>query len=197
MAILIIDNYDSFTFNLYQLISVVSGQEALVKRNDELSLEEIKAMKPSAIVLSPGPGHPGLARDFGVCKDVVCAATQLDCPILGVCLGHQGIVQHSGGKVIRAPQPVHGKMSEIKILADCPLFRGIDSGSKVMRYHSLIAERSSMPENLQVVAEVNGESEIVMALQDKRGKIFGLQFHPESVGTELGKKILENFISLC
>ncbi|MBX9719909.1 MAG: aminodeoxychorismate/anthranilate synthase component II [Candidatus Obscuribacterales bacterium] len=197
MQYLIIDNYDSFTFNLYQLISLVAQKEVIVKRNDEITLEQIKELNPAGIILSPGPGHPAQSRDFGVCKDVVSLAPELKCPILGVCLGHQGIVQHSGGNVVRAPHPVHGKMSKINIVAKSPLFTGISSGTKVMRYHSLIAERSTMPSSLEVLAELEDDSDIVMALQDRKGKMFGLQFHPESVGTELGKKILENFIALC
>jgi len=197
MSILLIDNYDSFTFNLYQLISMINNGGVIVKRNDEITLAEIKALKPSHIVLSPGPGHPASERDFGVCKTVVSSSDELNCPILGVCLGHQGIVQHSGGNVVRAPQPVHGKMSEIEIVADSPLFAGVDSGVKVMRYHSLVAERSSLPAHLEVVAEVRGQSNIIMAVQDRKRRLFGLQFHPESVGTDVGRKILENFIAIC
>lgn len=197
MTVLIIDNYDSFTFNLYQLIAYISALPVEVRRNDELAFSDIEAMKPSHIVLSPGPGHPAVKRDFGVCKDVVCSAEKLACPVLGVCLGHQGIVQHSGGNVVRADKPVHGKMSEISIVADSPLFAGINSGTKVMRYHSLIAEKVSLPQDLQVLAVLSQEAETVMALQNKRRRLYGLQFHPESVGTELGKQILENFIRLC
>lgn len=197
MSILIIDNYDSFTFNLYQLISMLTDLEVLVKRNDELSFEDIKRLKPKSIVLSPGPGHPAVARDFGVCKVLVKQKAELDCPMLGVCLGHQGIVQHSGGNVVRAPEPMHGKMSPIEIIAESPLFRGIESGVKVMRYHSLIAERKSMPAELEVVAELSGNPDIVMSVQDQKRKLYGLQFHPESVGTAVGKKILGNFMTLC
>jgi anthranilate synthase/aminodeoxychorismate synthase-like glutamine amidotransferase len=195
--ILIIDNYDSFTFNLYQMISMVAQSPVIVKRNDEISLSDIKELHPSGIVLSPGPGHPACDRDFGVCKTVVDTAPALDCPVLGVCLGHQGIVQHSGGNVVRAPQPVHGKMSSLEIVAPSPLFAGIDSGVKVMRYHSLIAERASLPKELEIIAEVAGQQEIIMAVQDQKRRLYGLQFHPESVGTSVGKKILENFIALC
>lgn len=197
MKILIIDNYDSFTFNLYQLISVVTKGEVIVRRNNEISLDEIRQMQPSHIILSPGPGHPAIDRDFGVCKDVVKSASALSARILGVCLGHQGIAQHCGGQVVRAAQPVHGKMSSLKLIADSPLFAGIESGARVMRYHSLIADRNSLPSNLEVVAEVDGAPELVMALQEKSRKLFGLQFHPESVGTPLGQRIIENFIQLC
>lgn len=197
MKVLIIDNYDSFTFNLYQLISVVTKNEVLVRRNNEISLDEIKEMQPSHIILSPGPGHPANDRDFGVCKEVIKAAADLKSRILGVCLGHQGIAQHCGGQVVRAPQPVHGKMSSIKVVSESPLFAGIASGARVMRYHSLIADRKSLPANLQVIAEVDDSPELIMALQDKSSKMYGLQFHPESVGTPLGQKLIENFIELC
>ena len=197
MKVLIIDNYDSFTFNLYQLISVVTNTEVLVCRNNEITLSEIREMQPTHIILSPGPGHPAIDRDFGVCKDVIHSASDLKARILGVCLGHQGIAQHSGGQVVRAAQPVHGKMSRIKLVADSPLFAGLSSGTPVMRYHSLIADRSSLPASLEVVAEVDGSPELVMALQDKSKNLYGLQFHPESVGTPLGQKIIENFIELC
>lgn len=225
MAILIIDNFDSFTFNLYQMLSILArngngddsansanakgglaafgggtgneDQEVIVKRNNEISVDEIKAMRPSGIVLSPGPGHPAVDRDFGVCKEVVKASAEISCPILGVCLGHQGIVQHSGGNVVRAKEPMHGKMSPINLVAKSPLFNGLESGIKVMRYHSLIAERSSLPEDLEVVAELSGPEKTIMAVQDRRGRLHGLQFHPESVGTSVGQKILENYIALC
>ena len=196
MSILIVDNFDSFTFNLYQMLSMLA-QEVIVKRNNEITVAELKALRPSGVVLSPGPGHPAEARDFGVCKQVVEQAADFNCPVLGVCLGHQGIVQHSGGKVVRAGQPVHGKMSPIRIVAKSPLFAGLESGMKVMRYHSLIAERQTLPAQLEIVAELDGPDPIIMAVQDKKRNLHGLQFHPESVGTSVGKQILENFVSLC
>ncbi len=199
MSVLILDNYDSFTFNLYQLISSIISPSSLclVKRNDEINIGEIKKMAPSHIVLSPGPGHPANERDFGVCKNVILEAQELDCPILGVCLGHQGIVEHSGGKVIRAREPVHGKCSPIEIKKQSPLFEGLSSGAKVMRYHSLIADASTLPESLEVVAVLSGQDQVIMAVQSKKLKLFGLQFHPESIGSTDGTRILRNFISLC
>lgn len=196
MSILIIDNFDSFTYNLYQLLSMLAAK-VVVKRNNEITLDEIKSLEPSGIVLSPGPGHPAQDRDFGVCKDVVVASADFSCPILGVCLGHQGIVQHSGGQVVRAAEPKHGKMSPIKIVAKSPLFEGIEDGVKVMRYHSLIAQRAGLPEHLEIVAELDCAEKIIMAVQDKKRNLHGLQFHPESVGTAVGMKILENFVALC
>lgn len=197
MSILIIDNYDSFTYNLYQLFAVIAASENVtVKRNDEIDLDSIKAMAPGAIVLSPGPGHPANDRDFGICKSIVKNAADMKSKILGVCLGHQGIVQHSGGNVIPAASPVHGKMSELRLIADSPLFNGIKSGTKVMRYHSLIAERESMPKQLEIVADESKDN-LVMAVQNKAVKLYGLQFHPESIGTAEGKRMMENFLQLC
>lgn len=195
-SILIIDNFDSFTFNLYQMLSMLAAK-VIVKRNNELDLKGIEQLRPDGIVLSPGPGHPANERDFGICKQIIESAEEMDSVILGVCLGHQGIVQHSGGNVIRAQEPVHGKMSAINLVSECPLFKGLDSGIKVMRYHSLIAERSSLPANLEVVAELETADKTIMAVQNKSRKLFGVQFHPESVGTGVGSKILENYVSLC
>ena len=197
MSILIIDNYDSFTFNLFQLISVLKPGEVIVKRNDEIDLRYIRDLKAEAIVLSPGPGHPANDRDFGVCKQVVLSASELKTKILGVCLGHQGIVQHLGGNVVRAPIPVHGKTSALKILIDSPLLKGIPAkGTRVMRYHSLVAEKSSIPVNLEVLAE-DEQDGLVMAVQDRKLGLYGLQFHPESIGTPQGQVIVENFLKLC
>lgn len=197
MSILIIDNFDSFTFNLYQLLSMSAGCEVMVKRNNEMKFAELRSLNASHIVLSPGPGHPKNERDFGVCKDVVERASELTGKILGVCLGHQGIVQYCGGNVIKAETACHGKMSPIKIVSKSPLFSGIDSGSLVMRYHSLIAERRTLPAALKVTAELEADANVIMAVEDTSGKLFGVQFHPESVGTDFGKKLLENFIALC
>ncbi len=135
MKIVIIDNYDSFTFNLYQMLTGVGSHEVSVFRNDEIDLKALKDLAPQRIVLSPGPGHPAIDSDFGVCKDIIKNAQVLACPILGICLGHQGIVQHLGGKVIGAPQIVHGKSSEIKITAKSPIFYGLADQFSAMRYH--------------------------------------------------------------
>ena len=122
MSTIIIDNYDSFTFNLYQMLGELVQGSIDVFRNDEISLSRLKSLNPSRIVLSPGPGHPAIDRDFGVCKEVIQQTDKLSCPVLGICLGHQGIVQHLGGKVIKAPQIVHGKKSDITLTAQSPLF---------------------------------------------------------------------------
>ena len=196
MSILIVDNYDSFTFNLYQMIQVQTDKKVVVKRNDAISLEEVSAMAPSAIVLSPGPGHPRNKADFGVCADVVKHAAILKCPILGVCLGHQGIAHHLGGVVERAPQILHGKTSTIDVVSETPLFEGIPRNFKAMRYHSLVVSKEKLPSCLKVVAsERNGN--LIMALQHAELPMFGVQFHPESIGTPEGKVILRNFLSLC
>lgn len=196
MKVVIIDNYDSFTFNLFQMLQPLVDEEIAVYRNDEISFEELKAKKADRLVMSPGPGHPEKDEDFGICKQIILKRKELNAPILGVCLGHQGIVHHLGGKVIRAPHIVHGKTSKIVLKDKSPLFDGIDSGFEAMRYHSLIAEPSSMPEELTVTAndERNG---LIMALQHKTDRLYGVQFHPESIGTPTGKHMLRNFIEKC
>ena len=196
MSILIIDNYDSFTFNLFQMLQAQTERTVTVRRNDALSLTDVEAMAPAGIVLSPGPGHPENARDFGVCADIVKHAERLRCPILGVCLGHQGIAHHLGGQVQRAPHIVHGKTSVIEVCADSPLFVDVPKTFRAMRYHSLVVSPESLPSNLNVTAK-DGATGLIMALQHKSLPLFGLQFHPESIGTPEGKTILRNFLSLC
>lgn len=199
MSILIVDNYDSFTFNLFQLIAVLDGNEPLVKRNDQIDFEFVRNLAPSHIVLSPGPGHPAVERDFGICRQLIEMKSELNAAVLGVCLGHQGIVHFLGGKVCRAEKAVHGKMSRIRLKGRSPLFSGIESGSLVMRYHSLVAEKSSLPARLEITAELDEDDKeaLLMAVQDRKERLFGVQFHPESVGTAIGKKLLENFLRLC
>lgn len=193
MSILIIDNFDSFTFNLFQLLSVLTDEEIVVKRNNAVDFDGIVSLNPSAIVLSPGPGHPSNERDFGICKSVVLNAEKLKSKILGICLGHQGMVQHLGGNVVKAPKPVHGKMSELRILKDSPILSGLKDGCKVMRYHSLIAERATVPKSLEIIADEQND-ELIMAVQSVDRRMFGLQFHPESIGTAEGKTMMENFL---
>jgi anthranilate synthase component 2 len=195
MAIYIIDNYDSFTFNLYQLLQANTEEEVRVVRNDKITFEELKAAKPTRIVLSPGPGHPAVAKDFGICKDVVQRQSELGCPVLGVCLGHQGMAQHLGGAVERAPQIVHGKTSFVEILSPCPLLEGIENGFKAMRYHSLTVQADKLPDCLEVVARER-EHGLIMAMQHKKQPMFGVQFHPESIGTPAGQQIIRNFLAL-
>jgi anthranilate synthase component 2 len=196
MKVVIIDNYDSFTFNLYQMLAELGGHEISVFRNDEIDLAGIKDFVPERIVLSPGPGHPAIDNDFGVCKDIIKNSAGLKCPILGICLGHQGIIQHLGGKVIGAPQIVHGKSSEIKIIADSPIFHGLPVLFPAMRYHSLIASDETFPEELRIIGR-ELQNNLIMAVQHIEYPVYGLQFHPESIGTPLGRQILSNFIERC
>ena len=185
--LLLIDNYDSFTYNLFHYLSEV-GADVQVHRNDALSAEAAIAMKPQGIVLSPGPCSPSEA---GICLDVIKLAAQTGVPLLGVCLGHQAIGQSFGGNVIRAPQPVHGKTDDI-IHKGVGLFKNISSPVKATRYHSLIVERSSLPAELTVTAE--NRDGLIMGLQHKTLPIYGAQFHPESIVSEHGHTMFKNFV---
>jgi anthranilate synthase component 2 len=192
MKTLIIDNYDSFTYNLYQYIGELGGNP-VVFRNDEINLTQIKKLKPTRIILSPGPGTPEKKSDFGVCKDIVLEFKTLLIPTLGVCLGHQGIIYYLGGKIIQAPKIMHGKSSLI-YHNQKGVFKGLKSPLQGMRYHSLIGERNSLPDILEITAET--KDKMIMAVQHKTLPLFGIQFHPESVGTSEGKKILGNFLKI-
>lgn len=187
--VVLIDNYDSFTHNLYQLLGEL-GSEPLVFRNDAISLERIIALAPTHVVLSPGPGSPENPRDFGVCEALLkhLGATL---PMLGVCLGHQGIVHHLGGRVGRAPEPRHGKVSAIRHDGS-GLFAGLPPRLEVMRYHSLVA--LEVPPCLRVTARSEDDAQ-VMAVQHTSWPLWGVQFHPESVGTPDGRAILKNFLA--
>ncbi len=187
--ILLIDNYDSFSYNLYQLAGAIDA-DIRVARNDALTTEEIRALSPSHILLSPGPGYP---KDAGVCEEVV-EKLKGQFPIMGVCLGHQAICEAFGAKITHARRLMHGKKSDIKISGACPVFRGLPDRIEAARYHSLIAARDTVPAELEVVAEdVIGE---VMAVRHRRYAVYGLQFHPESVLTPEGAAIMKNFLSL-
>lgn len=186
--ILLIDNYDSFSYNLYQYIGEINPDIKVI-RNDELTIEEIDALKPSHIILSPGPGRP---EDAGVITKVPVELGD-KYPILGVCLGHQAICAAFGATVTYAKNLMHGKQSIAKLDLSCPIFKGLKDEMLVARYHSLAADPSTMPEELKVVASVDGE---VMAVMHKDKKIYGLQFHPESILTPDGKILMRNFLSL-
>ena len=188
---LIIDNYDSFTFNLFQYLGEL-GANPLVYRNDKISLSEARTINPTHIVLSPGPGRPDDPAYFGVCLDLIRKAGQ-QIPLLGVCLGHQGIIYAFGGRVVKAPKIMHGKTSLVTHDQE-GLFRGVKSPAAVMRYHSLIGSRTSWPKCLRVTAKT--KEGVVMAVEHEEYPIFGIQFHPESIGTPDGKKILSNFLTL-
>ena len=190
--IVVIDNYDSFSYNLVQLIGSIAEEEIKVIRNDEVTVEEIALWKPSCIVLSPGPGKP---KDAGICEELV-KKSKGEAPILGVCLGHQGICEAFVASIVYAKHLMHGKQSIIDLDTSIGLFCGLPAQIKVARYHSLVADPKTMPDCLQVIASVqeNDGSEEIMAVKHKEYPIYGLQFHPESVLTPLGKEIIRNFI---
>jgi anthranilate synthase/aminodeoxychorismate synthase-like glutamine amidotransferase len=187
--LLIIDNYDSFTYNLVQYLGEL-GAEMRVVRNDELTVDDVeKELKPDKILISPGPGTPDTA---GISLDAIDRfADRL--PILGVCLGHQAIGQHFGGKVVRAPEPVHGKPVTIRHDGRT-LFEDIPREFEAGRYHSLIVDREDLPDCLEISAE--SPDGLIMGLRHRERKIEGVQFHPESILTEHGKKLLQNFMEL-
>ncbi len=187
---LLIDNYDSFTYNLYHFLGE-QGAELEVVRNDEITVEEVLAKQPEGVILSPGPCTP---NEAGICLEMVSVAAEENLPLLGVCLGHQSIGQALGGKVVRAQELMHGKVSSI-VHKDKGLFAGLPSPLTVTRYHSLLVERSTLPECLEVTAEI--ESGMIMALQHRELPIHGVQFHPESIASEGGKALLKNFVDIA
>ena len=187
--ILLIDNYDSFTFNLYQLLGSIE-QDICVKRNNKITIAEIKKLAPSHIILSPGPGYP---KDAGICEDVIKKFAG-KIPLLGVCLGHQAIGEVFGGQVVPAPHLVHGKASEILIKKTDCILQGLHDKFIGARYHSLIVDKATFPDSLVSLAET--EAGEVMALRHKDYAVYGLQFHPESIMTPEGLKILENFVKI-
>lgn len=191
MKTLIIDNYDSFTYNLYQFIGELGGNPMVV-RNDQLTLEEVRKGHFTHIVISPGPGDPSNPAYFGICRDVILTFGK-NTPLLGVCLGHQGIVYAYGGKIIRAPFIKHGKTSVIKHNGK-GIFKNVKNPLKGMRYHSLIGEKTGLPDVLEISAE-SLDGRLIMAVAHKKYPVFGVQFHPESIGTEEGKGILKNFLN--
>lgn len=187
--ILIIDNYDSFTYNLYQFVGSINP-EVVVRRNDTISVDEIKQLAPSHIIISPGPGQP---KDAGICEELLVAlAGQV--PILGVCLGHQAIGEAFGGKVVLAPQLMHGKQSLIKLQTDSAIFAGLAPTFKAARYHSLIVDNATLPAKLLSIAEA--EDGLLMGLKHQDYNIFGVQFHLESIMTPEGLQIIKNFLKI-
>ncbi|HKH89316.1 MAG TPA: aminodeoxychorismate/anthranilate synthase component II [Nitrososphaera sp.] len=192
MKILVIDNYDSFVYNLAQLLGELRT-EPTVLRNDRITLEDVVRLDPDAIVISPGPGHPSDRKYFGVCTDVI-AEMGHKIPVLGVCLGHQGIVHAFGGKVINAKKIRHGKTSLIQYTAD-RLFEDVANPFRATRYHSLVADQNTFPSCLEVTARALDDGEI-MGIRHRQYLMEGVQFHPESVLTGEGRRILLNFISM-
>lgn len=186
--ILLVDNYDSFTFNLFHLLADL-GMTCEVRRNDQVTVAEALAMRPDAIVLSPGPCTP---TEAGICLDLVCAAGQV--PLLGVCLGHQAIGQAFGGRVVRAPVPMHGKTSKV-VHEGTDVFQGLPSPFTVVRYHSLTVEPETLPEMLVPTAWT--EDGVLMGLRHRELSLYGVQFHPESILSEQGHALMGNFLRLA
>jgi anthranilate synthase component II len=187
--IVLIDNYDSFTFNLVHYFGEL-GEDVRVHRNDKIAGSAVVAADPDAIVLSPGPCTP---KEAGICLDLI-KTTSGKIPILGVCLGHQAIGEAFGGKVVRAPKPVHGKLSEIRH-GGTGIFRGINASFNATRYHSLVVERQSLPSDLATTADT--DDGLIMGLAHKRFPVHGVQFHPESIASEHGHLLLRNFLDIA
>lgn len=192
MKFLIIDNYDSFVYNLAQYLGEL-GVESDVIRNDQITPDEIRKKKYDAVVISPGPGTPEDKKYFGNCNEVILQLGS-NTPIFGVCLGHQGIIHAFGGKVINASMVRHGKTSHVKHTDDS-LFQDVKNPFKATRYHSLVGDKTIIPDSIEVTAVAEDDGEI-MAIKHKKYLIQGVQFHPESIMTEEGKKILKNFVKL-
>lgn len=187
--ILLIDNYDSFSYNLFQLVGAISPDIRVV-RNDQLTVEEIRQMAPSHLILSPGPGRP---KDAGICEEAVKALSGT-IPILGVYLGHQAICEAFGGAITYAKVLMHGKASQVTLDRTCPLFRGLPETIQAARYHSLAAEETSLPPCLAVTAR--SEDGEIMAISHLEFPVYGLQFHPESILTPQGRTIVQNFLEV-
>jgi anthranilate synthase component II len=188
VTIVLIDNYDSFTWNLYHFLGDL-GAETVVHRNDKISVGQVMSAKPSAIVISPGPATP---NEAGICLDLIAKAAG-SIPILGVCLGLQAMGQAFGGKVVRAPALMHGKVSAIHHNGE-GVFKDVPQDFTATRYHSLIVERASLPNSLEITAEADG---LIMGLRHKSKNVHGVQFHPESIASEHGHTILKNFLDLA
>ena len=186
--ILVLDNYDSFTYNLVHYIGD-SGEEVLVVRNDEITIEQIQDLNPKKIVISPGPCTP---NEAGISIDLIKSSTV---PLLGVCLGHQAIGAAFGGNIIKAPEIFHGKLSEVEHNKE-NIFKGIDSPYSVVRYHSLIIEKDTLPEELEITGVLEENPEIIMSIKHKQRPIYGVQFHPESIETKFGMELIRNFLAL-
>lgn len=186
--IVMIDNYDSFTYNLYQYIGTINP-DVEVYRNDALTAAEVLAKNPSHIIISPGPKYP---KDAGICVDLIRKDENI--PLLGVCLGHQSIGEAFGGRIVRAPRIMHGKSDRVTPDNSSPIFAGIDGEIEIGRYHSLVIDKESLPECLKVTSE--SSDGCIMSVEHKEKPIYGIQFHPESVLTPMGMRIIENFLKI-
>ena len=186
--ILVLDNYDSFTYNLVHYIGEC-GEEVMVVRNDEITVEQVEDLNPKKIVISPGPCTP---NEAGISIEIIKKSSV---PILGVCLGHQAIGAAFGGNIIKAPEIFHGKLSKVEHNQK-KIFNGIDSPYSVVRYHSLIIEKDSLPNELEITGVLEDNPEVIMAIEHKEKPIYGVQFHPESIETNFGMKLIENFLKL-
>ena len=186
--IIMIDNYDSFTYNLYQYIGELNP-DIEVYRNDKITIDGVISKNPSHIILSPGPGYP---KDAGICIDIIKNAG--DIPILGVCLGHQAIGEAFGGTIIHAPRIMHGKSDVITMNAGCPIFAGLSEKTEVGRYHSLVIDNGTLPECLDVTAK--SDDGCIMGVKHRERPVYGIQFHPESVLTPNGMKMIDNFLDI-
>lgn len=190
MKVLILDNYDSFVYNLAQYVGEIAD-EVVVKRNDEVNIPAVRKLSPDKIIISPGPGTPADPRYFGICTEILRKVSS-ETPTLGVCLGHQGIVHSFGGKIVKAKRLRHGKTSPIKHDGK-GIFRGLRNPFEATRYHSLVADRRTLPDSLEVSAQSEDDREI-MGVRHRVFPIEGVQFHPESILTVHGHRIIENFL---
>lgn len=186
--IVMIDNYDSFTYNLYQYIGTLKS-DIEVYRNDKITVEEVLEKRPSHIILSPGPGFP---KDAGICVDLI--RNVKDIPILGVCLGHQAIGEAFGGEIVHAPHIMHGKRDVVTVNMDCPIFKGIGKDVEVGRYHSLVIDEDTLPQCLDIIAR--SDDDCIMGVAHNERPVYGIQFHPESVLTPNGMRIISNFLEM-
>lgn len=189
MKTVILDNYDSFTFNLYQYLGELD-ERPLVFRNDRITFDELAALEADRIIVSPGPGNPEDPAYFGVCRDAILRLGRTT-PVLGVCLGHQGIIHAFGGRVVRAPEVMHGKTSHV-FHNGSSLFREVPRAFEAMRYHSLVGDPDSLPACLEVTAKT--WDDVIMGVRHREFPIYGVQFHPESIGTSPGMQLLRNFL---
>ena len=184
---LLIDNYDSFTYNIVQYLGDI-GIDVKVIRNDELTLDEIIALKPDRIIISPGPGTP---KDSGVCLDVIKFCAESSTPLYGICLGMQALGQYFGGNVVRAPKPIHGKTENITI-SKHKMFEDVPEKIDIVRYHSLVVDKDTLPDCLEITAL--SKNDLIMGLAHRTLPIWGVQYHPESIASQYGHKMLENFV---